>query len=293
MRYKGRTSGRKLLPGGGPQGTRLGLFLFLILINAAGYDQLTKSVGYHINQKKNKRTKIPNIHLKFVDDMTLGEAFNLRECLVPNLDPYQPYPLAYHDRTKQVLPDNANVMQTQLNKLVEYCTENDMRINQGKTKVTLFNTARLNDFMPRLCIDGNTHLEVVEEFKLLGVVFQSNLRWQANTDFICKKAYARLWMIRRLKGLGASSTEMMDVFNKQIRCVLEMAVAVWEPNLNKAQSKQLERVQQCAFYIIMGNSYTNYEAAVSYLESDKLSVRRSKLCLSFALKCEKNLKYQN
>ena len=129
--------------------------------------------------------------------------------------------------------------------------------------------------MPRLSIDGNTHLEVVEEFKLLGVVFQSNLRWQAHTDFICKKAYARLWMIRRLKGLGASSTEMMDVFNKQIRCLLEMTVAVWEPNLTKAQSKQLERVQQCAFYVIMGNSYTNYEAAVSYLESDKLSVRRS------------------
>ena len=127
-------------------------------------------------------------------------------------------------------------------------------------------------------------LEVVEEFKLLSVVFQSNLRWQAQTDFICKKAYARIWMIRRLKGLGASSTEMMDVFNKQIRCVLEMAVAVWEPNLTKAQSKQLERVQQCAFYVIMGNSYTNYKAAVSYLESDKLSVRCSKLCLSFALK---------
>ena len=100
-------------------------------------------------------------------------------------------------------------------------------------------------------------------------------------------------MIRRLKGLGASSREIMDVFNKQIRCVLEMAVAVWEPNLTKAQSKQLERVQQRAFYIIMGNSYTNYEAAVSYLESDKLSVRRTKLCLSFALKYEKSLKYQN
>ena len=35
VRYKGKTSSRKSLPGGGPQGTRLGLFLFLILINAA------------------------------------------------------------------------------------------------------------------------------------------------------------------------------------------------------------------------------------------------------------------
>ena len=70
----------------------------------------------------------------------------------------------------------------QLNRLVDYCTENDMRINQGKTKVTIFNTARLYDFMPRLCIGENTNLEVVEQFKLLGVIFQSNLRWQANTD---------------------------------------------------------------------------------------------------------------
>ena len=144
-----------------------------------------------------------------------------------------------------------------------------------------------------MCIEGNTQLEVVEEFKLLGVIFQSNLRWQANTDFMCKKAYARLWMIRRLKGLGASSAEILDVFNKQIRCVLEMAVAVWEPGLTQAQSKQLERVQQCAFYIIMGDTYTNYEVAVNLLGSEKMSTRRSKLCLSFGLKCEKSQKYNN
>ena len=99
-------------------------------------------------------------------------------------------------------------------------------------------------------------------------------------------------MIRRLKGLGASSAEILDVFNKQIRCVLEMAVAVWEPGLTQAQSKQLERVQQCAFYIIMGNTFTNYDAAVNFLGSEKLSVRRSTLCLSFALKCEKKPEVQ-
>ena len=52
--------------------------------------------------------------------------------------------------------------------------------------------------MPKLCIEDNTQLEVVEEFKLLGLIFQSNLRWQANTDYMCKKAYARLWMLRGL-----------------------------------------------------------------------------------------------
>ena len=131
VRYKGRTSDRKSLPGGGHQGTRLGLFLFLILINAAGYEQLTENMGQHITQKKNKRAKIPNIHLKFVDDMTLAEALNLRDCLVPNLDPDQPYPLAYHDRTQHVLPDSENELQKQLDRLLEYCTDNDMKMNQG------------------------------------------------------------------------------------------------------------------------------------------------------------------
>ena len=49
LRYKGGCSGKKPLPGGGPQGTRLGLFLFLILINAAGYKY--KDLEHNIGEK--------------------------------------------------------------------------------------------------------------------------------------------------------------------------------------------------------------------------------------------------
>ena len=44
----------------------------------------------------------------------------------------------------------------------------------------LFNTSRTYDFMPEISIDGVHNLEVVEEMKLLGVIFQSNMnvdRW--------------------------------------------------------------------------------------------------------------------
>ena len=293
VRYKGRTSDKKRLPGGGPQGTILGLFLFLILINDAGYEELEKDIGGHITQKKNKRTKIPNVHMKFIDDMTMAEALNLKDCLEPNPDPNMPFPLAFHDRTQHVLPDSKNEMQRQLDRMTLYCQENDMKMNHKKTKVAIFNTARTYDFMPKLSIEEKTHLEVVEEFKLLGVVFQTDLRWQANTDYMCKKGYARLWMIRRLNALGADMTEMLDVFYKQIRSVLELAVAVWEPRLSQAHSKQLERVQKCAFYIILGEEYTDYDSAVASLASERLSDRRKKLCLTFARKAEKHEKFTN
>ena len=44
LRYKGACSSRMPLPGGGPQGTILGLFLFLILINYAGFKWLGEDV---------------------------------------------------------------------------------------------------------------------------------------------------------------------------------------------------------------------------------------------------------
>jgi hypothetical protein len=236
---------------------------------------------------------MPKTHMKFVDDMTLAGALNLKECLVPNPDVNQPLPLAYHDRTQHVLPESNNDMQDQLDRLIQYCKDKSMKINYEKTKVVLFNTARNYDFMPKLSVKKDIHLEVVEEFKLLGLIFQSNLRWQANTDYMCQKAYSRLWMLRRLKKLGAEKTEMLDVYLKQVRCVLEMGVAVWEPRLTQEQSKQLERVQKCAFYVIMGNDHSNYDDDVKELCSEKLSDRRYNLCLKFSKKSEKHEKFKN
>jgi hypothetical protein len=68
----------------------------------------------------------------------------------------------------------------------------------------LFNTGRKYDFMPRLELENESYLEVVEECKLLGVMLQSNMKWYANTNFICQKGYAHLWMLRRLRSHGAN-----------------------------------------------------------------------------------------
>ena len=63
VRHKGKTSSRKSLPGGGPQGTRLGMFLFLILINAAGCGHLQEHIGSHVTRSLNRRVPMPNILL--------------------------------------------------------------------------------------------------------------------------------------------------------------------------------------------------------------------------------------
>ena len=139
---------------------------------------------------------------------------------------------------------------------------------------------------------GGNYLEVVEKFKLLGVIIRSDLKW-SDTDYICQKGYSRLWILRRLRGLGADILEMVDVYEKQVRPVLEMAVPVWQPALTQQESTQIERVQRCALYIILGEKYKSYEEALEILKFKTLEERREKLCENFAKKALKHQKYKN
>ena len=63
MNYKGKFSGIKSLPGGGPQGTILALLLFIVLINDIGFEGQQNNVGDIITSKKNLKI-INEIHLR-------------------------------------------------------------------------------------------------------------------------------------------------------------------------------------------------------------------------------------
>ena len=45
----------------------------------------------------------------------------------------------------------------------------------------------------------------------------------------------------------------LDIYIKQIRCIMELAVAVWELGLTENESTQIERVQKVAFHIFLGH----------------------------------------
>ena len=291
VRYKGATSSAKPLPGGGPQGTLLGLLLFLVLINDAGFSDQANDTGDRLTSRK--KVKAANlIHLKYVDDMTLAEAIKMKEKLVHVPESVRPLPDSFHARTGHTLPTTQCEISKKLVDTQKYADDNEMKINKEKTKLMLFNTCNNWDFMPNIKLDGQ-EIKLEEEMKLLGVHIRSDLKWTTNTANMVAKGYKRIWILRRLKKLGATEDELKDVYIKQIRSILEYAVPVWHSSITQAEKRDIERVQKAALHVILGMEYTTYSLALKTLNLQTLDIRRDMLCKKFAIKSSKHSKHKN
>ena len=291
LKYKGCTSETESLPGGGPQGTKLGLYLFLILINFAGFkpNQICKNIGAAIT--KPKRKKINQTQEKYIDDMTQCVAIDLKKDTAMDPNPTQNLPKQYHQRTGHVLPVENNHIQPQVDLLKTYAAENGMKINEEKTKLMLFNRATSVDILPEVKLSEDNLIELVEETKLLGIMIRSDLSWKSNTSALVAKGYQRIWMLRNLKRFGAEDHQLIEVFIQQVRSILEMACPVWTAGLTQQEIRSLERVQKTAVAVIRGVNHTTYSEGLAHLKLETLEVRRENLNLKFAVKSFKHPKF--
>ena len=82
--------------------------------------------------------------------------------------------------------------------------------------------------------------------------------------------------IRKMKILGLEIHYMFDIYIKEIRSVLELAVPVWHSGLTKKLSHDIEGIQKTVFKVILGNYYTDYEVACILLETETLAHRSEK-----------------
>jgi hypothetical protein len=167
-----------------------------------------------------------------------------------------------------------------------------MRLNYKKIKFILFNPCTSRDFLPEFVLD-NHEIELVDETKLLGLVLRSDLSWCSNTNSMVERCNKKLWFLRRLKGLGASINDLIDLYHKHVRSILEYAAPVWHSSLTGEDRLKLERVQKSALYIILGQRYHSYTSALKMTGTHTLFERRRKLCLKFARKSLKSTKFKN
>ena len=117
------------------------------------------------------------------------------------------------------------------------------------------------DFIPELSLKED-NIEVVQEMKYFGYVMRSNVRTCSNTEYLVKKEFKIMWLIRRLKGLGANTSQLIDALQKKALSVLWLGAPAWFCQTTEKEKKYLDRVAKIGLRIIFGDFYCGFNNAL-------------------------------
>ena len=141
--------------------------------------------------------------------------------------------------------------------------------------------------MTRLTINYQK-LDQISVTKLLGVWISEDLSWVKNTKELNKKCYSRLSMLTKLKYVGTSIEDLLDIYILFIISCVEYCCVAFHSSLTKEQAVSLERIQKVCLRVILGDNFVDYEAALEMTGLKTLFQRREDRCLKFSLKCLKH-----
>jgi hypothetical protein len=221
------------------------------------------------------------MQVKFVDDLNQIASVDLKKSLIP--DPVsRPKPLSFHERTEMILIPEENVLQTELQKFHEFTVSNKLIINRKKCYVMKFSRSKNYDFPAELTIGGSDLLEVKTQHRILGIIVQDDLRWQAQCEEMVRRATSCTWAIRRMRAMGVPQHTLVEYWKSEGRVLLEYGCPVWHSGLTAAQSHSLDRAQRVAMAAITGRWEPSHTRQLDELGLDRLSLRRIRLCERFA-----------
>ena len=140
-------------------------------------------------------------------------------------------------------------------------------------------------------MDGQ-NLEVVYSTKILGVTFTSSLKWDEHVDDLVSKARQKVWFIQRLKRIGASQKNLVEMYKLFVRQSLEFAAPLWSNALTQNNKHKLERIQAQVTDLILGPNQLTYNERLRELDLSDLEGRRLKLTKNFCSKMVKDDRFK-
>ena len=300
LRFRKCCSHPRCMSGGCPQGTLIGVILYILYINPIGYPgEITiqisdilhnywTNIGIVPDLLPNNDVLPPSMNAaKFMDDATIQESVDLTTSLATKLD--RSGPLPYWESSGKLLPNENTLLQTEINKIKQISDAREMVLNPEKTKIMIINFTQAHQFQSLLNIpQSSSKIELCFETKLLGYWLTVDMKPSTHVKHILKISYSRLWSISRLKYAGVSDKDIFHFYTMKIRTVLEYSAPVFTSMLTQQDIHDIERIQKIVLKIILSENYTTYEEACITMNTITLEKRRKHLSLKFALSCINN-----
>ena len=183
-------------------------------------------------------------------------------------------------------------LQQMLNNLSKWPSENGFKISKTKTKCMHFCQSKKLHLDPELILDG-VQIEVVPEFKFLGLLLDSKLSFIPHINCLSNKCHKALNLLRVVSSMdwGADRKVLLRLYRTLVRSKLDYGCIVYgsAPNLTLTLRK-LDSIHNQGLGLALGAFRTSPVNSL-YAEANEpsLNLRRKKLSLQYYLKLKSNL----
>ena len=185
------------------------------------------------------------------------------------------YRLIHSTRDEQIL-------QQDIHRVHSWCIANKMRINIKKSKVMRITWSR-NPGIPNYFYNEQ-QLDIVSEYKYLGIIINNKLTWHTHVEYIIRKANRLLGFISSVSK-SLSQFAFFSVYKSLVIPVLEYGQPAWQLH-TALLSNKLEQIQRRATRIALRQKpqEMSYPDRLKILNWDSLVSRRKFCLISYVIK---------
>ena len=85
-------------------------------------------------------------------------------------------------------------------------------------------------------------MDVVQDYKYLGVYLDNKLDWAKNTEAVYKKGQSRLYFLRKLRSFKVCNIMLRMFYQSMIASAIFFAVVCWGSRLRAADARKISRI---------------------------------------------------
>ena len=139
-----------------------------------------------------------------------------------------------YDKDEELYRNNVNTF-------VDWCDRNYLLLNVTKTKELIVDFRKSKEPMEPICIKGE-NVQIVSEYKYLGVTIDDKLNWSKHTSNVFKKAQSRLFFLRKLRSFNVCNRMLKMFFETVVCSVMTFALVCWGGNAARGSMNKLEKL---------------------------------------------------
>ncbi len=131
-----------------------------------------------------------------------------------------------------------------LQEFVEWCDSSHLELNVSKTKemvVTFSNKQRDLAAAVTTFIHGKP-VELVEEYKYLGTIFDHLLKFSSNTEEILRRCQQRQYLLRKLSSFGVCKDILLSFYYSFIESIVTFSITCWFQSVSLQNRNRLQSV---------------------------------------------------